>query len=92
MSDSHITRYSVMPIPPVERQTTWIDAGSIRFGVEYRLLNDAIAAAAIESASGDAPGVENIDDRGVSIHVYGNSGGQSLEYSGYQGTFHHRLQ
>jgi hypothetical protein len=80
MSDSHITRYSVMPIPPVEQQTTWIEAGPIKFGVEYRLLNDAIAAAATPSASGDAPGVENIDDRGVSIHICSNRGGESLEY------------
>ena len=58
MKDSHITRYNVMPIAPVEQQTTWIDAGVVQFGVEYRLLNDAIAAAAeTESASGDADGV-----------------------------------
>lgn len=83
MSESHITRYNVMPIPPVEKQTTWIEAGPIRFGVEYRLLNDAIAAAASEdlaTATGNAPGVESVDDRGVSIHVFGDSGGESLEY------------
>jgi len=79
MRDSHITRYEVMPIPPVEAQTTWFEAGSVRFGVEYRLLNDAIAAAAVlESASGNASGPLGIDDRGVSIHVFGNS--ESLEY------------
>jgi hypothetical protein len=81
MNDSHITRYNVMPIAPVEQQTTWIDAGVVQFGVEYRLLNDAIAAAAeTESASGDADGVESIDDRGVSIHVCGNTGDERLEY------------
>jgi hypothetical protein len=69
-----------MPIAPVEQQTTWIDAGSVKFGVEYRLLNDAIAAIELEAAAGDEPGVETIDDRGVSIHVFGNSGGESLEY------------
>ena len=56
MSD-HITRYSVMPIPPVEAHTTWFDAGTIRVGVEYRLLTDAVAAAAsLEAASGDERG------------------------------------
>ncbi len=81
MSDSHITRYDVMPIPPVEAQTDWFEAGPVKFGVEYRLLDDAIAAAVVlEAASGDAAGLENIDDRGVSIHVFGNSGGESLEY------------
>ena len=81
MSDSHITRYDVMPIPPVEAQTDWFEAGPVKFGVEYRLLDDAIAAAVVlEAASGDVAGLENIDDRGVSIHVFGNSGGESLEY------------
>ena len=43
--NEHITRYDRMPIPPVEAQTTWIDAGAVKIGVEYRLLTDAIAAA-----------------------------------------------
>ena len=43
---SHITRYDSMPIPPIEAHTQWFDAGAVRFGVEYRLLTDAIAAAA----------------------------------------------
>ena len=82
MNESHITRYKVMPIPPVEKQTTWIEAGPVKFGIEYRLLNDAIAAAAVvvQSDTGDAAGVENVEDRGVSIHVFGTSGGESLEY------------
>ena len=41
----HITRYDLMPIPPVEKQTRWFEAGAVRIGVEYRLLTDAIAAA-----------------------------------------------
>jgi len=28
--NDHITRYDRMPIPPVESQTTWFDAGSVR--------------------------------------------------------------
>ena len=77
----HITRYDIMPIPPVEAQTEWFDAGAIRLGVEYRLLNDAIAAsAALIPASGDDPGAETFDDRGVSIHVVGIDGDDALEY------------
>ena len=81
MSD-HITRYDVMPIPPVEAQTEYIDAGTLRFGVEYRRLTDAIAAgAAVETASGgDKADVESFDDRGVSIHVFGNDEAGCLEY------------
>ena len=68
---SHITRYDLMPIPPVETRTRWFEAGAVRIGVEYRLLNDAIAAAAqTESARGEVSteGV-SFDDRGVSLHV-----------------------
>lgn len=67
-----VTRYEVMPIPPVEAQTEYFDAGPIRIGVEYRLLNDAIAAAAVvEPGAGSDPGVtEDVDDRGVSLHVF----------------------
>jgi hypothetical protein len=73
VSDSHITRYDKMPIPPVAEQTEYFEAGPITFGVEYRLLTDAIAAA---SAGEDARGVDSaaetgFDDRGVAIHVFG---------------------
>jgi hypothetical protein len=84
----HITRYDLMPIPPVAAQTEYFDAGVVRFGVEYRLLNDAIAAAsAVEAASGgdSAGGSEgSFEDRGVSLHVFGSSdgsdGAEPLEY------------
>ncbi len=75
--NDHITRYDRMPIPPVEAQTTWFELGAVRIGVEYRLLNEAIAgASATVAARGDtlAPEVEaanaaGLDDRGVSLHV-----------------------
>jgi hypothetical protein len=71
-----------MPIPPVEAQTEYIEAGVVRFGVEYRLLDDAIAAAsATERAAGsDSAGAASFDDRGVSIHVFGQGDEGSLEY------------
>lgn len=79
---SHITRYDSMPIPPIEAHTQWFDAGAVRFGVEYRLLNDAIAAAAqVEAASGtDRADPATFDDRGVSIHVQGCDEQGALEY------------
>ena len=75
--NEHITKYDRMPIPPVDAQTTWIDAGAVKIGVEYRLLTDAIAAAndviaaagaSIEAASVSSP--VPLDDRGVSLHVF----------------------
>ena len=79
---SHITRYDLMPIPPVEAHTQWFEAGVLRFGVEYRVVNDAIAAASeIAAASGDSrPPPGSIDDCGVSIHVVGQHEGKALEY------------
>jgi len=76
---SHITRYDKMPIPPVEEQTEVFDAGVVSFGVEYRLLNDAIAAASeVVTAGGDASGA-SFDDRGVSLHVFAEVRGRREE-------------
>jgi hypothetical protein len=80
---SHITRYSLMPIPPIEAHTHWFEAGGVRIGVEYRLLTDAIAAAAqLVAANGDVPGVEggSVDDRGVSLHVVARQDGEDREF------------
>jgi hypothetical protein len=80
---SHITRYSLMPIPPIEAHTRWFEAGGLRIGVEYRLLTDAIAAAAqLEAASGDVPGTAGgpVDDRGVSLHVVARQDGEAREF------------
>lgn len=79
---SSFTRYSVMPIPPIEAHVTWFDAGAIRIGVEYRLLNDAIAAAAdLPAADGDERGqTTDLDDRGVSLHVFGTQDGEQREF------------
>jgi len=77
----HITRYDAMPIPPVEAQTEYFDAGVLRFGVEYRLLSEAIAAASsVERArGGDSADPAAFDDRGVSLHVFGVEDGCALE-------------
>lgn len=81
---SHITRYSLMPIPPVEAHTHWFEAGGLRIGVEYRLLTDAIAAAnRLETADGDVPRVQAegpVDDRGVSLHVVATQDGEAREF------------
>ncbi len=79
--DGHITRYSVMPISPVEENTAWFDAGAVRIGVEYRLLDDAIAAAAqLSAAAGESGGEAVVNDRGVSLHVCGEQDGEWREF------------
>ena len=68
----HVTRYDVMPIPPVEAHTEWFEAGALAIGVEYRLVDEAVAAARqVEAAV--------LDDRGVSLHVVGDVDGVRRE-------------
>jgi hypothetical protein len=86
MSEAHVTRYDRMPIPPVEERTEWFEAGPLAIGVEYRRLDDAIAAAAEKEAavgtSGSAAAAATgLDDRGVSLHVCGLApDGRRLEH------------
>jgi len=79
--ESHITRYDVMPIPPIAEHTEYFEAGAVRIGVEYRLLNDAIAAATtVGAASADVSSKEmHFNDCGVSLHVFGSDGDDSPE-------------
>ena len=71
-----------MPIPPIEAHTSYFQAGPVRLGVEYRRLNDAVAAAAeLEAANGQSRGqTTELDDRGVSIHVFGRQDGEEREF------------
>ncbi len=82
--DSHIIRYDRMPIPPNEAQTEYFEAGNVRIGVEYRILNDEVVAEirkTLQAATGSEEGqLENLDDAGVSLHVFAGPPGQQLEY------------
>jgi hypothetical protein len=68
--DRGVTKYDIMPIPPVEAHCERFEVGPISIWVEYRLLNDVIAAAHTvdQGFEGEVPSVE---DRGVSLHVFG---------------------
>ncbi len=67
------TVYTVPPIPPDPAHTTYVDAGSLRIGVEWRLLDDAELAANYEGAAMDEIQANlktpTVEDNGVSIHV-----------------------
>jgi hypothetical protein len=85
MNDAHVTKYDQMPIPPIEERTEWFEAGPLAIGVEYRLLDDAIAAAAqTEAARGTAGSADaaatGLDDRGVSIHVCAREAERRIEH------------
>lgn len=79
--DRGVTKYDIMPIPPVEAHCERFRAGPIEVWVEYRLLDDAIAAAHQANEGFDGV-VEQIDDRGVSLHVFGepSPGAAPIEY------------
>lgn len=73
------TVYTVPPIPPDPEHTRYVDAGAIRIGVEYRLLDDAELAANYEGEQMDeiqeATGGAAVQDNGVSLHVVGSDDG-----------------
>ena len=69
------TVYTVPPIPPDPEHTTYVDGGALRFGVEYRLLDDAGLAAnyegeAMEEIQANIK-TDSVEDNGVSVHVVG---------------------
>ena len=69
------TVYNVAPIPPEAEHTTYVDAGVLKFGVEFRLLDDAELAANYrgpdmqEIQAAVAAKGNDVEDDGVSIHV-----------------------
>jgi hypothetical protein len=79
---SAVTHYDVLPIPPVEAHTRWFEAGALRIGVEYRLLDDAIAAAhmRVVDYAGKYAQAQGIQDCGVSLHVCGQQDGEWREF------------
>ena len=79
--DRGVTKYDIMPIPPVEAQCEKFEAGPVTIWVEYRLLDDAIAAAHQANEGFDGK-IAQIDDRGVSLHVFGepSPGGDRVEF------------
>ena len=73
------TVYSVPPIPPDAEHTTWVKAGAISIGVEYRLLDDSELAANYQGEQMEeiqqATGGDAVQDNGVSLHVAGSDDG-----------------
>ena len=67
--------YHVSPIPPVEEATTYIDAGDVVIGVEFRRLTDDVVDTTFDadtqaaSGIGEARPAGGLDEQGVSLHV-----------------------
>ena len=78
---AHAKRYTLMPIPPIDDQTRFFDAGAITIGVEYRLLNNDIVNQHMDAGTERIDIKGEINDCGVSLHVYGkDAGGKRLEH------------
>ena len=79
--DRGVTKYDIMPIPPIEAHSELFEAGPVTIWVEYRLLDAAIAAAHTVTEGYDG-NVETINDRGVSLHVFGepSPGAERIEF------------
>ncbi len=87
--------YDVMPIPPSEEATSFVEAGALRIGVEYRYLDDAELeaaygddAAAMEQIESRRPAA-GVEDRGVSIHVFGDDGREYLRFDMFESAPHY---
>ena len=77
---SHAKRYKLMPIAPIEQHTSFFEAGAVTIGVEYRLLTDDIVNQHMDR-QGEHMDLGPLDDRGVSLHVYGQgNGGERIEH------------
>lgn len=92
------TVYSVAPIPPDPEHTTYLDAGAVSFGVEYRLLDDAELAANYQGADMEeiqqALDGNQVEDNGVSIHVLGaDDGHEYLRFDCFEkGPHYHYIE
>lgn len=76
-----------LPIPVIPEHTRYLPAGNLVIGVGYRVLNEEIARAYLESigmmerveARRREAGYQRADDGGVSIFVFNEEQGELLE-------------
>ena len=79
------TRYEILPIPALMAHTELFSAGPIQLGVEYRLLNEEIIEEEFGKDSRAKFGKNvpedmqsNVNEDGISIHVFDRAGEQEL--------------
>ena len=90
-----ITVYQMMPIPPDEAATRFVEAGPLRIGVELRFLDEA----GLDEAYGDDPDAvaeieankpaAGVEDRGISLHVFGDDGLEYLRFDMFEAGPHY---
>jgi hypothetical protein len=68
-------------IPPVAEDTTYVPAGAVSIGVEYRVLTDEILANLEGIEVTDDPAFRGFNDEGTSLHVVdAASGAEHLRF------------
>jgi len=78
------TVYKVQPQPWEEADTRWVEAGPVRFGVEWRDVDPAALLATYGEGTADMAEIierspeGGFYDRGVSIHVCATDGGHEF--------------
>ncbi|MDH6281665.1 DUF7700 domain-containing protein [Prescottella agglutinans] len=101
MSDDHVHPYrlgipfDVMPVPVVPEHCVSIDAGPIRFTVESRTLTNEIMMTGLADAGMATPDADyvarlNLDDSGMSLHVFGfDDGREYLRFDCFESEPHY---
>jgi hypothetical protein len=77
-------RIDVPPIPPLPDHTHYLEAGALRVGIEYRVLDNDIAIehfnrvghTEVSDGLKARPENEGVNDRGISLHVCEAATGQ----------------
>ncbi|MFZ0664344.1 MAG: hypothetical protein WAM97_01220 [Acidimicrobiales bacterium] len=94
-------RRETVPIPAVEENTTYVPAGALKIGVEFRVLNDAIVQQhfsyderALQIVNNARKEVGNdhepLDDSGVSFHVCdAETGDEHLRFDAFSNDPHY---
>lgn len=90
-----ITTYQMMPIPPDEAATRFVEADPLRIGVELRFLDEAELDAAYGDDAGAMAEIEankpaaGVEDRGISLHVFGDDGREYLRFDMFEAGPHY---
>jgi hypothetical protein len=66
----YYTRYEGVPVAPVKENMEVFEAGAISIGVEFRVLTDELLETLGLKEVAAANGITNIDEAGVSLHVF----------------------
>jgi hypothetical protein len=78
-SEKFYERYMGMPIPPVKENMEVFSAGAVSIGVEFRVLTDAVIDALGLKEIAASNQYPELDDRGVSLHVFVRTGEGDFE-------------